>query len=126
MTLEFFDGILAQPAWLQIWVAWLIVINSAAIFFVRRRPARVALAAWLVNAVLMTMLAELNAYNRLLGISHVLLWTPLVIYLYRLMRAGELAGPALFDRWARSLFLTNLVSLVVDYVDVARYLMGDR
>ena len=126
MTLELFKGIVAQPAWLQIWVAWLIVVNSAAIFFVRHRPARVVLAAWLVNAVLMTMLAELNGYNRLLGISHVLIWTPLAIYLYRLMRAGELAGPALFDRWARSLFVTNLVSLVVDYVDVVRYLVGER
>lgn len=125
MTLALFDGLLAQPAWLQIWVLWLIVVNSAAIFFLRRKPARVVLVAWLVNALLMTVLAELNGYNRLLGLSHVVVWTPLLVYLYRRYRQGEIGVSSIFDRWLKVLFVTDLLSLFVDYADVVRYLVGN-
>ena len=120
MTL--FTGILAEPGYLLVWVLWLMVVNSAAVFFLQRVEARVILGVWLVNAVLMTVLAELNGYNRFLGLSHVVTWTPLLIYLWG--RRRETAGEALVERWIRVLFVTNLVSLVVDYVDVGRYLLG--
>ncbi len=120
MTL--FSGILAEPGYQLIWVFWMMVVNSAAVFFLQRVEAKVILGVWLVNAVLMTVLAELNGYNRLLGLSHVVTWTPLLIYLWG--RRGQIAGSSLVERWIRVLFVTNLVSLVIDYVDVGRYLLG--
>ena len=105
----------------MIWVLWLMVVNSAAVFFLQRVEARVILGVWLVNAVLMTGLAELNGYNRLLGLSHVVTWTPLLIYLWG--RRGQIGGSSLVERWIRVLFVTNLISLVIDYVDVGRYLL---
>ena len=127
LSLALFEGLLAQPLWLQIWVLWLVVVNSASLAFLGHKAGRIVLGAWLVNIVLMTGLAELNGYNRLLGLSHVLAWTPLLVYLWRRhLLQGELAGASLFDRWARVLFATNLASLVVDCVDVVRYLAGER
>ncbi len=121
------EGLFAGPAWLQIWVAWLIVANSAAVLFLREKPARWVLAAWLANLVVMTALAELSGFNRLLGLSHVLVWTPLLIYLYRLGRRGDgFSGASRYERWIRTLFVTDLLSLVVDYLDVARYLVGSE
>ncbi len=122
--MKLFEHLLAETPALQAWVFWLIVVNSAAIFFLRRAEARWVLGAWLVNVVLMTVLCELNGYNRLLGLSHVLVWTPLLVLLHR--RRSGLSGDRLFDGWIRTLFVTNLLSLVIDYVDVARYLLGDR
>ena len=120
MTL--FTGILAEPSYQVVWVLWMIVVNSAAVFFLRRVEAKVILGVWLVNAVLMTVLAEVNGYNRFLGLSHVVTWTPLLIYLWG--RRRQIVGSSLVERWIRVLFVTNLVSLVIDYVDVGRYLLG--
>jgi hypothetical protein len=116
--------ILAEPLYLQIWIFWFIVINTACIFFLRHVEARWVLAAWIVNVLFMTTLFELNGYNRLLGLSHVVCWTPLLVYLHR--RRSSLAGERLFDGWVRTVFATNFISLVIDYLDVIRYLLGDR
>lgn len=116
--------ILAEPLYLQIWIFWLIVINTACLFFLRHAEARWVLAAWLGNIVLMTVLFEMNGYNRLLGLSHIVFWTPLLIHLHR--RRERLEGERLFDGWVRTLLVTNGLSLVIDYVDAVRYLFGDH
>ncbi len=116
--------ILQEPLWLQIWLVWLLLVNSASVAFVRRGEARWVLIAFVANLVTLSALFELNGYNRLLGLSHVIWWTPLLVYLYR--RPVLSARPGAFPAWLRVLFVTNLASLVVDYVDVARYALGDR
>jgi hypothetical protein len=85
-----FPYILSEPLYLQIWIFWLIVINTACIFFPRQVEARWVLAAWMASIVLMTALFELNGYNRLLGLAHVISWTPLLVYLHR--RRERLSG----------------------------------
>lgn len=116
--------LLAEPAPLVAWIFWLIAVNTAAVFFLRRTEARWVLAAWLANVVLMSALVEFNGYNRFLGFSHVVVWTPLLIYLHK--RRDRLSGDKLFDGWIRTLFVTNLLSLIVDYIDVARYFIQGR
>lgn len=115
--------ILAEPLFLQIWIFWLIVINTAGIFFLRHPEARWVLAAWVGSIALTTLLFEVNGYNRLLSLSHVVCWTPLLVYLHR--RRPKISGESLFDGWVRTLFLSNVLALVIDYVDVVRYLLGD-
>ncbi len=77
----------------------------------------------------MTTLYTLNGYNRLLGLFHVVCWTPLLIYLWknRPRENRDASGAAaLYPRWLRTLFITDLASLAVDYIDVLRYLLGHR
>ena len=119
-----FDGILRQPTWLLIWVGWLIIVNTACLFFLKRTEARWVLAAWIANGLFMTTLCELNGYNRLLGLSHIVFWTPLVIYLFK--RREKFANFGLCARWLWAVILTNILSLVIDYLDVIRYLLGER
>ena len=45
---------------------------------------------------------------------------------YLFQRLSNVLGPRLFETWLRVLMATNGLSLVIDYVDVLRYLMGDR
>jgi hypothetical protein len=118
------EGLLETPIWLQIWVGWLVVVNSSAVFFLRHGAARWVLAAWIGNAIFMMALAEINGFNRLLGLSHVVFWTPLLVYLYR--RRAIIKVDNFVGRWLAALFASNLLSLVIDYVDVFRYLLGDR
>ncbi len=116
--------ILRGPAWVVVWVAWLIVVNTASLLFLRRIEGRWVLAAWVANLLFMSALHWLNGYNRLLGLSHLLIWTPLLVALWR--RRDELPRGGNPGTWIRALILTNAVSLVIDAVDVARYLLGDR
>jgi hypothetical protein len=119
-----FDHILQEPLWLRLWVFWMIGVNTLSLVFLRHIEARWVLGAWLGNLVLMSVLFELNGYNRLLGLSHVVWWTPLLIYLFR--RRDQLPAVGAYTTWVKVLFLTNGVSLIVDYIDVARYALGDR
>lgn len=115
--------ILREPWWLLVWIAWLGAVNATSLAFLSEIEARWTLAAFVGSFVLMSILYEINGYNRLLGLAHVVFWTPLVISLYR--RLTNLVGPRLFERWMRVLLATNGLSLVIDYVDVVRYSMGD-
>ncbi len=116
--------ILGEPLWLQAWVGWLVIVNTASLLFSARVEARWVLAAWLCNLVFMSALYEWNGYNRLLGLSHVVWWTPLLVYLFRRRELVPRAGA--FGRWIRILVLSDAASLVIDYVDVLRYALGDR
>ena len=116
--------ILLEPWWLLAWIGWLGVVNAASVAFLSEVEARWTLAALIAGLALMSVLYEITGYNRLLGLAHVVCWTPLVVYLYS--RLSNLVGPPLFEGWIRLLLATNGLSLVIDYVDVARYLMGDR
>ncbi len=117
------ENILQEPLWFLVWCAWLGVVNMAAVLFLRHKPARWVLAALICNLVFMSTLAEINGYNGLLGISHVIFWTPLLVYLYRLRATVERASWV--THWFVALFVSNAVSLVMDSVEVVRYFTGD-
>jgi hypothetical protein len=116
--------IAAQPWWLLSWIVWLGCVNLASLLFLPEIEARWTLLAFLGGAITMWVLYEIGGYTRLLGLAHVIFWTPLVVYLYR--RLGNLVGSPLFEGWVRVLLASLGVSLVIDYVDVLRYLMGER
>jgi hypothetical protein len=116
--------ILEEPLWLQAWVGWLMLVNLASLAFWKRREARVVFWTFLANAIFMSVLCELNGYNRLLGLSHVLFWTPLLVYLIRKLPGIDRA--AAFGQWVVILILTDTASLLIDYADVIRYVLGDR
>jgi hypothetical protein len=116
--------LLQQPWWLVIWLAWLAFVNLASVAFWREIEARWVMGAFVGAFLLMTALYELNGFNRFLGLGHIVFWTPLLFYLYQ--RLTNVIGPRLFETWLRVLLATNGLSLVIDYVDVLRYLMGDR
>lgn len=123
LATRFIESILDQPLVIQLWIGWLILINTASLGFLRHLEGRATLIAWVGNLVTMTALFSVFGYVRLLGLSHVLWWSPLLVYLWRRRpwpRRGAIAV------WLAALFLSDLVSLAIDYVDVARYLLGDR
>ncbi|MDP2150288.1 MAG: hypothetical protein Q8K13_11665 [Parvibaculum sp.] len=112
-----------EPWWLSSWVYWLIAINSLSLFFAfTRNEAHWVLTAWLGNLVMMPMLFEAVGYVRLLGLTHIVFWTPLVVYLWR--QRSEF-GSSWSGRYLWVVLATNSASLIIDYIDVVRYLLGD-
>jgi len=122
MTLT--EEIMSQPLWLQAWIGWMGLVNVTAIIFLRRVEARWVAAAMIVAFPLMTWLHAQYGYQRILGLAHVVAWTPLLVYLWSRRAQWDIAS--LSGKWIAVLFATNLTSLVIDYVDVARYLTGER
>ena len=57
-------------------------------------------------------------------LPHIVIWTPLAIYLYRRRKHFVNPWPV---RWTvTALMATIVVSLGFDYVDILRYLLGER
>ena len=124
MPTDFMSQIMQQPLWLQLWVTWMGLVNLASLAFLRRREARVVLGAFAGAFILMQILFAANGYDRLLGLGHVVFWTPLLIYL--VPRLPKIESSTTYGRWLRIVVLTNGLSLVIDYLDVFRYVAGDR
>lgn len=127
MTL--FDGINASPDPVRYWVFWMACVLTVVPLALLIRPdtrktAIILILMGAVTAVVMTALHAKVGFVRLLGLPHVILWTPLLIWLVSLLRRDAHPG------WPRLLLIvlaaTIAVSLVFDYIDVARYLLGER
>ncbi|MGI9406686.1 MAG: hypothetical protein ACR2O4_09980 [Hyphomicrobiaceae bacterium] len=127
MTFE--EALATQAAWIQYWVmAMGIVIAATIIVLLFSRPTRrdaVSIAATMAATFLaMNWLYGQIGYVRLLGIVHVILWTPLVIYLWRRLQDASITPP--FRQMIWLLIATLTVSLAFDYADVIRYLLGEQ
>jgi len=114
-----------QTAWLY-WMSFAIIVTPVVLIFSKatRLDAGIVLLVNIAMLVGMAWVYELMGYVRLLGIVHVILWTPLLIYLVIRAKNGEMP---LLCRLVIWMFAATLaVSLVFDYTDVARYLLGER
>lgn len=114
-----------QTVWLY-WMSFAIAITPLVLVFSKatRLDAVIVFLANLAMFVGMSWVYDQMGYVRLLGIVHVVLWTPLLIYLVRRARTGEMPLPCRLVMW---MFAATLaISLVFDYTDVARYLLGER
>ena len=115
--------------WMTVWLYWMsfaIIVTPLVLVFSKatRLDAVIVLLTNIAMLVGMSWVYDQMGYVRLLGIVHVILWTPLFIYLVFRARRGEMP---LLCRLAIWMFVATLaVSLVFDYTDVVRYLLGER
>lgn len=116
----------AGPQWVYWWVNFMGVIIMLAIpFSITRVEARWTLFAMILNVIFMMWLYSQVGYVRLLGLPHVVLWTPLAFYLWQ-RRDRWQVRTTLGGKWIVALFTIMVISLVMDYADVVRYLLGDH
>lgn len=126
MMVEAVQGFLAdfakQPMWVQVWVNFLGLVNFSSVLFVRRsRLALYVLVAITLAVISLIYLHSQFGYVRLLGLPHVILWTPMLIYFWKIVPGME---TSLLKKYLYLLMATNFISLLFDYVDVARYFLG--
>ena len=121
----FFRGMatLAWPWWL--WVGLLGTVNMVVpLFFLGSVEARVVLAGILVGVVVQALIIGRLGFVRLLGLGHIVAWVPMLLWL--VPRLASLDAGTVFGRWLLAVVVLDLASLAIDFVDVARYLGGDR
>lgn len=127
--MTFNEAMALQPMWLQIWLNVLLVgafvLPLSFLFWRQSRIAGVVtLAGALIAAFAIIWMYGQLGYVKLLGLPHVILWTPVAVYLWRQIRRADMPV------WPRRLMSVSLViiaiSLVFDYVDLARWVLGER
>jgi hypothetical protein len=119
------DHIANEPFWLQLWINWLIVINVGGVFFCWTRvEPRWVVGTFLASALTMNALYGIYGYEKILGLAHVIFWTPLCIYLFR--RRYHIGRYGVTAVYLAIVFGTNLISLVIDYFDVATFFLERR
>lgn len=123
---RFAADVAAQPQWLQVWgnILGPVTLLSMVLFLFRRNLIPVALLTFLVLPS-MLLLYHYFGYSRILGLAHIVFWTPAVVYLLRI-RPSWRAKETWLGKWIIIALAVMLISLAFDYVDLARWLMGDR
>lgn len=127
------EAIMQQPAWLVAWVGLLVITNLASVLFIARREAGggwgvrwsalAILGAFIGAATFMEYLYGQYGYVRLLGLAHIVFWTP--VYVWILTRRREMApAGSLFAKYLAAYLVINGISLVVDVADVTRHVAG--
>ncbi len=108
------------------WVAWvgvLFVTNIASVAFLPRIEAVIVLAAIMLGAAIQMAIFGAKGFVRLLGIGH-FQWLVMVPWL--LTRFDITAPRSAFEYWLLAVVVIDVLSLVIDVTDVARYAFGDR
>ena len=127
MTMQ--DAIALQPAWVGLWLNVLLLCAFILpISLVIWKPSRLAgIVTPLVSVASAIATAQLYGafgYVKLLGLPHIIFWTPLIFFLAAVWRKPNLPkAPRVILTVAMGAIL---ISLAFDYVDLARYILGDR
>ncbi len=117
-------GMMSMPIPWQLWIGLLVAANLAApIYFFGALEAKVVLAAFLASAALMTAIYAVKGFVRLLGIGHIF-WVPMVPWLWT--RLDQVEPGNLIGYWMIAVVALNGISLIIDAIDVVRYVTGDR
>ena len=116
-----------SPA-VKMWMNWMLAVFAASILFVwKYPPARFALVAFVLSALLGLLIFKITKEPYLLGISHIILWGPLAIYIYKtVVRAKEFEFKSIYGIWIILLLSTIVISLIFDVKDVISVMIGIR
>ena len=117
------------PQWVQIWmdiigISLFVSIVALLIGATTRKLGLYVLATIVATVAVMVFMHAQMGMVRLLGIVHVVLWTPMVYILWRRLRSdppGKIYSAAIV-----LLIVIASAALVFDYYDVARWVLGER
>jgi len=105
-----------QPAWIPIWMFYLMVINMASVGFWHEPLAKLIFITFMISAMLMMGLYSRFGFEEIIGFGH-MLWVPLLVYI--LVRIPAVEGG--FQSYLIALAISIAISLAFDFVDVWKY-----
>ena len=127
--MSFQEALGHQSLCVRLWLDWLVFGSLALplallIWRQSRLPAVAAVVAGMAGAFGVGWLYGQMGYVKLLGLPHIIFWTPLAIYLFMQLRRVDL------PLWPRRIMIvvlaTVVISLAFDYADSIRYFFGER
>lgn len=127
MTMQ--EAIALQPAWVGLWLRVLLLCAfilpvSLVIWKQTRLAGIITVFASVAAGFVTAQLYGFVGYVKLLGLPHIIFWTPLIFFLITVWRKPDLPKiPKLILTLVMSVIL---ISLAFDYVDLLRYVLGER
>ena len=113
-----------MPIHWQVWLGILVIVNMIVpFFFIHTLEAQVVVATFIVGLVIMSVIFSVKGFVRLLGIGHIG-WLPLVFWLWT--RLDHAPADSIFGYWLMAVVVLNSLSLIIDTIDVFRYVKGER
>ena len=117
------------PQWVQIWMdiigfSLMISIVTLLIGKATRMLGLYVLGTIVATIVIMVFMHAQMGMVRLLGIVHVVLWTPMVFVLWR--RLSTDPPKRIYAMAIILLMVISSAALLFDYYDVARWILGER
>lgn len=126
MLTEIWQSYRTLPLWVQIWVYFLVVVNLlSAAFFKEYNSGIIAFLSYagMIPNVFLALIQR--GVSKAWSISHVFAWTLQVpIIGYYLVMGGPTS--LTYKIFLIILLVTNFISLVFDYIDSIKWLLGDR
>ena len=107
----------------RLWCIWLVAVNVACLYFIEHVEAQVVLAVTAMAVTGQTLIYQRIGFTRILGSTHVF-WVPM--FAWMATRVDTIMNEPALANWLVLLFVTNMVSLMVDTIDAIRFLRGER
>ena len=128
MDLSFGEAMATAPMHIQIWTKVLAVFmfgTPVYLLFVKstRRIAFIILCSSILNMIGLVSLYSLLDYVRLLSLPHILIWVPLLVYLFGQLKTHPMPTHARYVIIPFCIVVS--LCLVIDFINVGRYILGD-
>lgn len=107
----------------RLWGIWLVVVNASCVVFITHIEAQVVLLVTAIAVVAQTLIYQRIGFTRILGLTHVV-WLPM--FAWMATHINTIMGEPYMADWLVLLFITNLVSIIVDTIDAIRFMRGER
>lgn len=122
--IRFNRGILRSPIGVRLWILLLVCPNLILpVIYFQQSEAQIVLFTFFASFLLMVLITGTSGFTRLVGLGH-LFWIPLVLFL--VSRLDSIPAADAYGIWIRSVIALNTISLVLDAVDVVRFVRGER
>ena len=112
---ELFSEVLRQtqllPQHLQLWLSWMFLVSFVVpLILIKHNISRNVFLTQIVMTVFALYLFNEAGLSRLLGLAHVLFWTPVVYYLVK--NLPKLPVKSSMGLWVRVCIVTMVISLM--------------
>ena len=127
--MSFTEALVQQPMWVGLWLNWLVIgaFLLPLVLLVWRQSRLtgiVALLGSVISGVLINLMFLQLGHVKLLGLPHIIVWVPLLIYLNGQQKRDDM--PIWPRRIIYVIMFTLVISLAFDTIATMQYLLGDR
>jgi len=110
-----------QPAWIPVWVFYLMLINMASVIYWYEPLAKLIFITFMVSAMLMMGLYSRFGFEKVLGLGHIF-WVPLLAYILIVLPTFESS----FKSYLVVFSISIAILLAFDIIDVWKYLVNRK
>jgi len=124
LFLEIWSSFRSLPAWVQIWVAFILVpLNMASmVFYLEPSGLSIAFLANIAMMLNMPVMLYDRGFSKMMALPHLIPWTILIVWLI----IARPFGSDMYNTYLSILLVINAVSLLFDYPDALHWMRGDR